>query len=139
MFSFLFCVHVEALVLLPVYCGTCYRAVNLRFKESLYSVDTTITWQSFSSTTRKQLETLKFLKSSDSMKLIGTVFVLTVKTGRSIEDISAFPTEEEVLIMENSHWRVTDKATSLDQKKELCADLAAYDLSQLDVYSLKQL
>lgn len=41
--------------------------------------------------------------------------------------------------MENSHWRVTDKATSLDQKKELCADLAAYDLSQLDVYSLKQL
>ncbi|CAE7256372.1 HERC2 [Symbiodinium natans] len=128
----------EALALLPAYAGAAYRGTSIFFKSGLYEVGKKITWQAFTSTTRDQLAAISFLQC-ESRKLSGTLFVLEVKSGRRVEAISEFVEEKEVLVSYNSFWEVTKIVTSPAEKAELCDDLSAYNLSDLDVYCLKQL
>ena len=58
--------------------------------------------------------------------------------GKEIEAYSAFPEEDEVLLKFNTFFKVTAKLQTEAEKKAELTDLAAYDLSLLDVYILHQ-
>ncbi|CAE7816569.1 HERC2 [Symbiodinium microadriaticum] len=106
----------QALPMLPGYVGKAFRGVNRLLPPELYAVGKTITWQPFTSTTRKQSQALNFL-GQDGKKLHGLFLVLDVSAGRNVEDVSAFPDEAEILILPNSHWKVTKQAESIEEKK----------------------
>ena len=48
-------------------------------------------------------------------------------------------TERKVLFPLNSHFEVVDKLNSLALKQQALSDLGAYDISDVDVYKLKQI
>ena len=50
-----------------------------------------------------------------------------------------FPDEEEVLLKFNTFFEVMSKLESVEEKEEALPDLAGYNLSNLDVYVLKEL
>ena len=71
-------------------------------------------------------------------KLSGSIFVIHSITAKDIRHFSAFPSEEEVLFPSNSQFKVERVVTSVPDKAALLTDLTAYDLSDLDVYVIKQ-
>mmetsp|Transcript_1827 Transcript_1827/g.3458 ORF Transcript_1827/g.3458 Transcript_1827/m.3458 type:complete len:602 (-) Transcript_1827:23-1828(-) len=122
----------------PNYVGKCYRGIGKRFPEELYAVGSTVTWQPFSSATRKLAVTQDFLKE-EGTKLIGSLFILDVNTAKDIEVASAFPDEEEVLLRYNTFMKVEGKIVDEADKKAMLRDLSAYNLEHLDVYHMRQL
>jgi len=61
---------------------------------------------------------------------------------KSVQDIrhfSAIPSEEEVLFPPNSQFRVEEVLTSEQDKRNTLHAIAAYDMTDLDVYVLKQI
>jgi hypothetical protein len=123
---------------LPPYIGCAYRGLDAKLKASAYGVGETITWQQFSSASRKQQVARRFTTQQGD-RLVGTLFVIECKTAKDIEDFSAFPEEAEVLLKYNTHFKVKSKVTDTAQKMQLLDDLSAYDLSLLDVYVLKEM
>ena len=123
---------------LPAFIGEAYRGLNAKLNASSYAVGSTVTWQQFSSASQKQHVVRRFTREEGN-SLIGTFFVIQCKTAKGIEEFSAYPEEEEVLLKYNTFFKVTRKAESEGEKKALLSDLAAYDLSNLDVYQLKEL
>ena len=57
---------------------------------------------------------------------------------QDIRHFSAIPSEEEVLFPPNSQFKVEQVLTNEQEKKSELNTLAAYDMSDLDVYILKQ-
>jgi hypothetical protein len=72
-------------------------------------------------------------------KLQGSLFVIDSISGKDIRHFSAFPNEEEVLFAPNSQFRVESRIASEADKKAALEQLAAYDMTELDVYVLKQI
>merc|ERR1712012_789262 len=96
--------------------------------------------QQLSSTSKKQQVARKFLFSPDGSKLSGSFFAIDVKSaGKEIEMFSAFPDEEEVLLKYNVFFKVVKKLETEAEKKAELPHLSAYDMTDLDVYILRQL
>ena len=71
----------------------------------IYEPGKTITWQQFSSASKKQTVAGRFLKSEGS-KLTGSIFVIHSKKAKEIELLSVFEEERETLFGCNSHFKV---------------------------------
>jgi len=118
--------------------GAIYRGIKVLLSKDLYSPGKQFTWQAFSSATSKQTATLEFVQVLPGRKLLGSLFVIHSITAKDIRHFSAFPSEEEVLFPSNSQFKVERVVTSVQDKAALLTELTAYDLSDLDVYVIKQ-
>ncbi len=88
---------------------------------------------------RKQLATLEFVDRLPGRKLQGSLFVFESITAKDIRHFSSFPNEEEVLFAPNSQFQVESVLASEADKKAALEQLTAYDMTELDVYVLKQI
>lgn len=131
----------EALGALPPYKGQVYRSLPDREQEHLYSPGEVIVWQPFASATKSPLAALRYLSfiDNDPNELFGTVFIVQSKAGRDIEELSAFPDEEEVLFRENSRFVVVEQLLTFDEKLEVLPELQGLGVRHLDVLRLVQL
>ena len=86
----------EAISTIPAFLGVVYRGIDCKLNPASYAVGSTITWQQFSSASKKAQQARKFLQPVGASGLGGSLFVIEVKTGREIDAFSAFPEEEEV-------------------------------------------
>ena len=118
--------------------GKVYRGIKVLLNPDVYAPGKRITWQAFSSSTKKQTATLEFV-NTDGRKLSGSLFVIDSITAKDIRHFSAIPSEEEVLFPPNSQFKVQKVVASEQEKKALLADLGAYNMTDLDVYVLKQI
>ena len=128
----------EAASTLPNYCGRVYRGIGSKMNPSTYANGSTITWQQFSSASKKQQQARKFLGVPTPLQLSGSMFVMDVKSGKEIEELSQFPEEEEVLLRPNTFFKVVRRVSDA-QKRTVLADLSGYDMANLDVYLLSQI
>ena len=119
--------------------GKVYRGIKVLLNPDIYATGRRITWQAFSSSTRKQMATLEFVNNLPGRKLQGSLFVIDSKTAKDIRHFSAIPDEEEVLFPPNSQFMVQRVVTSEQEKKALLNQLGAYIMTDLDVYVLKQI
>ena len=132
-------VHTQsALGSLPTHVGKVYRGIKILLNRDIYAPGKRITWQAFSSSTKKQTATLEFVNTS-GRKLSGSLFVIDSITAKDIRHFSAIPSEEEVLFPPNSQFKVQKVVASEQEKRALLADLGAYDMTDLAVYELKQI
>jgi hypothetical protein len=118
--------------------GKVYRGIKALVNPDVYAPGKRITWQAFSSSTTKQMATLGFVNIS-GRKLEGSLFVIDSITAKDIRHFSAIPSEEEVLFPPNSQFKVEKVVTSEQEKKALLDQLIAYNMTDLDVYVLKQM
>jgi hypothetical protein len=137
-------VHTErALSSLPTHVsellGKVYRGIKVLLSPDIYAPGKRITWQAFSSSTKKQTATLDFVNVLPGRKLSGSLFVIDSITAKDIGHFSAIPSEEEVLFPPNSQFKVEKVVSSGHEKKALLNQLGAYDMTDLDVYVLKQI
>ena len=86
----------------------------------------------------KQTETLEFVNRS-GRNLSGSLFIIDSITAKDIRHFSAIPSEEEVLFPPNSQFKVAKVVASEQEKKALLNQLSPYDMTDLDVYVLKQM
>ena len=119
--------------------GPVYRGITTLLNPSIYAAGKLFTWQAFSSSTKKQTATLDFVNHLPGRKLEGSIFIIYSTTAKDIRHFSAFPSEEEVLFPPNSQFLVETVLTIESKKKDQLDELTAYDLTELDVYVLKQL
>jgi len=129
----------NALGSLPTHVGRVYRGIKVLLKPDVYATGRRITWQAFSSSTRKQMATLDFVNNLPGRKLQGSLFVIDSMTAKDIRHFSAIPDEEEVLFPPNSQFKVEKVVTSEQEKKTLLDQLGAYNMTDLNVYVLKQM
>ena len=137
-------IHTErALSSLPTHVseilGYVYRGIKVLLSPDIYAPGKRITWQGFSSSTKKQTATLDFVNVLPGRKLSGSLFVIDSITAKDIRHFSAIPSEEEVLFPPNSQFKVEKVVSSGQEKKALLNQLGAYDMADLDVYVLKQI
>jgi len=118
--------------------GKVYRGIKVLLNPDVYAPGKRITWQAFSSSTKKQTATLEFVNTS-GRKLSGSLFVIDSITAKDIRHFSAIPSEEEVLFPPNSQFKVAKVVASEQEKKALLNELGAYDMTDRDVYVLKQM
>ena len=119
--------------------GKVYRGIKALLNPEIYSTGKRITWQGFSSSTKKQMATLDFVNVQPGRKLQGSIFVIDSITAKDIRHFSAIPSEEEVLFPPNSQFKVEQVLTSEQEKKAILNMLGAYSMADLDVYVLKQI
>ena len=119
--------------------GKVYRGIKVLLNPDVYAPGKRITWQAFSSSTKKQMATLDFVNQLPGRKLMGSLFVIDSITAKDIRHFSAIPSEEEVLFPPNSQFKVEKVVKSEQEKKALLKDLGAYNMTDLDVYVLKQM
>jgi hypothetical protein len=133
----------SALGSLPVHVseiqGKVYRGIKVLLSPDIYAPGKRITWQAFSSSTKKQTATLDFLNMLPGRKLQGSLFVIDSISAKDIRHFSAIPSEEEVLFPPNSQFKVENVVTAEQHKKALLNQLVAYDMTELDVYVLQQI
>ena len=118
--------------------GKVYRGIKVLLNHDVYAPGKRITWQAFSSSTKKQTATLDFVNQLPGRNLMGSLFVIDSITAKDIRHFSAIPDEEEVLFPPNSQFKVEKVVASEQEKKALLKDLGAYTMTDLDVYVLKQ-
>jgi len=128
----------SALRALPAFTGTVYRGVNVRLNPSLYATGSTITWQHFTSATKRPLVTLNFLSVTGS-RVSGSLFIVGSVIGKEVEELSEFPCEEQVVFNLNSFFKVEQGPSNNAEKLALMPDLGAYNLNDVDIYVLQQL
>jgi len=121
----------QALRHLAVYHGSTFRGIDCHVPEELYVVDSVVTWQAFTSSSKNPAIASLFLSGKDDAP--GTLFVLFSKTGRLIKPFSMHTEEDEVLHDYNSQWRVHRK---MDKDKALLAAAMKRNLELVDVYVL---
>lgn len=119
--------------------GNVYRGIKVLLSPDIYAPGKRITWQAFSSSTKKQTATLDFVNVLPGRKLSGSLFVIDSITAKDIRHFSAIPSEEEVLFPPNSQFKVEKVVSSGQEKKALLNQLGAYDMTDLDVYVPKQI
>ena len=108
-------------------------------KKSAYPVGKTVTWQSFSSSSRSQSAASGFVQTLPGSALSGSLFVIQSICAKKIEYFSAMPAEQEVLFLPNSQFKVLRRLETQEEKEEELDELDAYDMESLHVYVLKQL
>lgn len=128
----------EGLAAIPNFVGTTFRGIKDKLHSKVYQVGSTITWQSFTSSSVSLSEAINFVHKY-GVRLVGSLFVLRVKSGKLIEDFSDFPYEQEVLFKYNSFWEVRKRVDDEDEKRTLLPQLEYYELFDLHVYELYQL
>ena len=119
--------------------GKVYRGIKVLLNHDIYAPGKRITWQAFSSSTKNQTKTINFVNLLSGRKLSGSLFVIDSITAKDIRHFSAIPSEEEVLFPPNSQFKVEKILASEPEKKTLLIYLDAYDMTDLDVYVLKQI
>ena len=119
--------------------GKLYRGIKALLNPDIYAPGKRITWQAFSSSTKKQMSTLDFVNVLPGRKLSGSLFVIDSITAKDIRHFSAIPSEEEVLFPPNSQFKVEKVVSNGLEKRVLLNHLGAYDMTDLDVYVLKQI
>ena len=119
--------------------GKVYRGIKVLLNPDTYAPGKRITWQAFSSSTKKQTATLDFVNVLPGRKLSGSLFVIDSISAKDIRHFAAIPSEEEVLFPPNSQFKVEKVVTSEQEKKALLEQLGAYNMTDLDVYVLKQM
>ena len=119
--------------------GSVFRGIKVIVNPGIYEPGKRITWQAFSSSTKKQTKTLEFVNVLPGRKLSGSLFVIASITAKDIRHFSAIPDEEEVLFPPNSQFMVEKVVASEQEKKASLDQLRAYDMADLDVYVLKQI
>ena len=124
---------------LPNFVGKVYRGIDAHLKAATYAVGRTITWQSFSSSSRSQVAARGFVQTLPGVALSGSLFVIEANCAKKIEDFSAIPSEEEVLFLPNSQFKVTARLESQAHKIAALEELSAYNMDSLHVYVLTQL
>jgi len=131
----------EAHATLDSFVGRVYRGIKERLNTDSYAPGKTITWQQFSSTSKKQQVAQRFLlRNPSGKKLCGTFFVIDLSSaGKEIAIFSAFPEEEEVLVKYNTFFKVVKKLETEAEKKAELPDLSGYDMADVDAYVLRQL
>jgi hypothetical protein len=92
----------ETLKQLPPFNGPVYRGIDCQIPG--YEVGKTIVWPAFSSSTKNPLISINFLYNKS-----GTIFLINGKTPREIRDYSAMKTEDEVLFLPNSTFKITSE------------------------------
>ena len=94
-------------------------ASRVLLSPDIYAPGKRITWQAFSSSTKKQTATLDFVNVLPGRKLSGSLFVIDSITAKDIRHFSAIPSEEEVLFPPNSQFKVEKVVSSGSEKKGL--------------------
>ena len=84
------------------------------------------------------MATLEFVMTLAGRKLHGSIFVIESMTSKDIRHFSAIPSEEEVLFPPNLQFRIEKVLSNEQDKKHLLHQLAAYDMTDLDVYQLTE-
>jgi hypothetical protein len=118
--------------------GQVYRGIRALLPPDVYAVGKVITWQAFSSSTKKQLATLDFVAQLPGRRLQGSLFIISSIGAKDIRHFSALPGEEEVLFPPNSQFRVLAHVSSEQAKRDKLQQLRAFDMRDLDVYELEQ-
>ena len=113
-------------------------AIGAKLPPNLYTPGKTITWQQFSSASKKQNVASNFVDKSGA-NLSGSMFVIESTKAKEIEQLSVFPEEQETLFGCNSHFQTLRFITADADKRQALPDLAGYNLDNLDVYELNQL
>ena len=93
----------QALAALPAFSGLVYRGIDCRLPPHMYERGSTISWAAFSSASQDKEIAKEFTKAEN-----GTLFLVTSTGAKSIERISQFPDEVEVLFAPNAAFRVTE-------------------------------
>jgi len=99
----------NSLLLLDPFVGPVYRGIDCQISE--YTCGKTIVWPSFSSSTKDPKVAIEFLKGKQ-----GTLFLINSKTARSIDKYSAIKTEQEVLFLPNSLFKIYSQVTDAGKK-----------------------
>eukprot|EP00668_Euglena_longa_P042688 GGOE01056514.1.p1 GENE.GGOE01056514.1~~GGOE01056514.1.p1 ORF type:complete len:1143 (-),score=373.54 GGOE01056514.1:83-3451(-) len=127
--------HVHhALVNLPIFEGSTFRGIDCAVPSSLYDIDSVVTWQAFTSSSKNPYIASLFLSRSEDAP--GTLFVLWGHTGRLVKQFSMHMEEDEVLHDYNSQWRV---ARRMHKDKALLAAAMKRNLDLVEVYELHEL
>jgi len=106
----------EAASKLPDYTGKVYRAMDTAVRAETYQ-NTKVRWVAFSSTSKRIGQAEIFLKKA------GTMMEVNVIEGKDIRDYSAYPAEEEVLLLPNVSFNIisftqTEKCTKVVLQQE---------------------
>ena len=70
---------------LPNFVGKVYRGIDAHLKAATYAVGRTITWQSFSSSSRSQVAARGFVQTLPGVALSGSLFVIEANCAKKIE------------------------------------------------------
>lgn len=128
----------RAIQTFPNFTGEVYRGIKSCGLGDAYVEGKTITWQQFSSASKKAHVALTFLGSHGG-RLVGSLFILQVENGKELEMCSQFPAEAEVLLPLNSHFKVRRIIKANATKMEILPLLKHYEISELVLYELEQL
>ena len=90
--------------------GSVYRGMKTLLPRDVYAVGKVITWQAFSSSTKKQTATLDFVNQLAGRRLQGSLFIIASTGAKDIRHFSAIPDEEEVLFPPNSQARTLNQS-----------------------------
>ena len=116
---------------MPKYNGEIYRIVHKKFNRKLYAVGNEITYP-------------HFVSGSADWSLVdnfeqGTVFIIKSKTGRFIGKISQYTSDNEIILLPNTKFKVTSwckgNVIALGQKN---IRQSAYKLSNENITNLSQ-
>jgi len=99
----------NSLSLLDPFVGPVYRGIDCQISD--YTCGKTIVWPAFSSSTRDPKVAIEFLKGKH-----GTLFLINSKTARSIDQYSSIKTEQEVLFLPNSLFKIYSQVTDAGKK-----------------------
>ena len=120
------------------YSGNVFRGIKIRLQAENYKEGEVVTWQAFSSSTKEQKAAMGFVKCLNG-KLQGSMFIIDSMTAKKISSYSRYESEAEVLFPPNSQFEVEKNVTSEQEKHAILDKLPRmYDMSELDVYVLKQ-
>ena len=115
-----------ALEALPSYKGVLYRGINCQLHQHMYQIGDIVMWSAFSSASVNRLIAEEFASGDDPV----TLFFLQSLTAKSIQGISRFPEEGEVLFPRNTCFKIM-QALSAD------SDIGLY-YSCIDTISLQE-
>ena len=119
--------------------GNVFRGIRNRLNPESYAQGDVVTWQAFSSSTTEQKTAMGFVKCLNG-KLQGSMFIIDSMTAKKISSYSRYESEAEVLFPPNSQFVVERQVTSEQEKHAILDELPRmYDMSELDVYVLKQI
>eukprot|EP00756_Hemistasia_phaeocysticola_P042593 Hpha_TRINITY_DN16977_c0_g1::TRINITY_DN16977_c0_g1_i17::g.56229::m.56229 len=134
--NFAYSLH-RALMTLPKYAGTVFRAMNFRVSDALYTPGSVVTMPHATSASTEPGVVKDFLGQAGSKGVTGTILILRVRRAREVWKFSVYPDEREVLIPTNTQFRVVS-APDVGVRKLLESALDT-DLSNVAVVELQEI
>jgi len=119
----------NTLNLLDPFNGPVYRGINCQISD--YKPGKSIVWPAFSSSTKNPKIAIEFLKGKS-----GTLFLINAKTPRTIDKYSAIKTEEEVLFLPNSSFKIVAKVSGasramLEKALQISEEITIFELNEI--------